>query len=356
MLGTGWKEVFLNDSPQEEAALFALYAQEMQQAQRDIMDNTRAPAILRAMHAKGLVATKRAKFQVGNVPEHLRVGLFQPGQTYDVVVRFSNGHGSLRDDKRKDLRGAAIKVLPGDGSEHDFLMTNAPKHHARNVREIVAFTKAFNDPALLTEALEIVGVESSSNLLEMVREGIDKIAGIRRLLVALGFDFKSTKRILSTLREQTSVSVESLATETYYSRTPIAFGAIALKYRLAPEAQKSQAPEPNPDLHREFKDLLAQGDVRFNFEVQLFVDESQTPIEDPTKEWLEAIAPFEPLATLIIEQQDLESDQAKQDAAEIESLAFNPWTVSSPDFRPLGEFNRARQVIYPGSVKLRLGT
>ncbi len=353
MLGIGWKEVYLNGSPQEEAKLFGSYKQEIRQVQRETRTNTRASNILRAQHAKGLVATKRAKFRIKDVPEHLRVGLFQPGRTYDAVVRFSNAHGAVRADDKNDLRGVAIRVAPDLEEEHDFLMTNAPKHHARNVPEIIALSKAFAAPGLLTRVLNTLGVGSSSVAPGRIRELSDLIAGVRRLFLKLGLG--PTWRIMTTLIHQTSVPVESLATETYYSRAPIAFGPVALKYRLVPEVEKSSQPVQESDLHGELGRRLARGDVGFHFQVQLFVNESETPIEDPTKEWPATVAPFATIATLTIEQQDLTSEQAVQDAAELEAFAFDPWNVSSPDFRPLGEFNRARRVIYPASVRLRRG-
>src|ERR1041385_2221627 len=63
----------------------------------------------RGFHAKGIGV--RAKFQVrSDIPHHLQVGFFQPGATYDALVRFSNARGEVLGDLSKDQRGVAIRL------------------------------------------------------------------------------------------------------------------------------------------------------------------------------------------------------------------------------------------------------
>ena len=47
------------------------------------------------------------KFQVSaDIPEHMRVGMFQSGAVYDALVRFSNARGEILGDLSKDQRGS----------------------------------------------------------------------------------------------------------------------------------------------------------------------------------------------------------------------------------------------------------
>jgi hypothetical protein len=48
---------------------------------------------------------------VPNLPADLAIGVFQPGQKYDAVIRFSNGDPEAQDDAMPDARGMAVKLL-----------------------------------------------------------------------------------------------------------------------------------------------------------------------------------------------------------------------------------------------------
>ncbi len=75
-------------------------------------------ALKRGFHAKGTGV--RAKFQVrSELPSHLQVGFFQPGATYEALVRFSNARGEVLGDLSKDQRGVAIR-LKTDPDEKPF--------------------------------------------------------------------------------------------------------------------------------------------------------------------------------------------------------------------------------------------
>jgi catalase len=63
---------------------------------------------------------------------------------YPAIVRFSNTSGKIiKSDDEPDLRGIAIEVKVSDDKHHDFLMTNAEEHHARDAEKAMVFT----DPA-----------------------------------------------------------------------------------------------------------------------------------------------------------------------------------------------------------------
>ena len=74
-----------------------------------------------------------------------------------------------------------------------------------------------------------------------------------------------------------------LAATHYFSAVPIQFGPSAVRYALAPQAQQSEGAQPGrgPDhLAEEMTARLQQGPVLYDFQVQFFVDEARTPIED----------------------------------------------------------------------------
>ena len=54
-----------------------------------------------------------ARVTINNdIPQSLQKGLFQPGKTYDAIVRFSNGNPKNVHDFTPDARGMAVKFLP----------------------------------------------------------------------------------------------------------------------------------------------------------------------------------------------------------------------------------------------------
>jgi len=309
---------FLGGNRDAEQALMDKYETEIRTVARTSgVDNG---VIMRAQHAKMLAGFSSASFRIGSdVPEDLHVGFLKPDAKYKSEVRFSNAAGSVAaSDAMPDLRGVAFRVLLGNDEQIDFLMTNANRHHARDAEEAMATIVAF-----------------------AVNGPFRKLRGILRLARRVGIS--TAFRIVRTLKAQMSVPVESIATETFYSRAPLVIGSTVVKYRLRPTVSKSSHPRAEADLSSELLSRLKSGDVTFDFQVQLYVDKNLTPVEDATVEWE---APFITIATLTIPHES-ESD------IRIERQAFNPWNVPSDDFTPIGSMNRARLRVYEASASLR---
>jgi catalase len=337
--GTGWIEVYLNGSKSaEEKLITQRFAPEINRIQKDIQRIEGAQRIKRAQHGKMLAGTKNAEFQVlPDIPDDLRIGLFQPGKSYPAHARFSNASSIEQPDSARDLRGVAIRVKPDVGSDHDFLMTNAPYSHARDSKQFM----------IIASAASRVGRPAMLWRLGAWRT----LAALVRLVRRLGL--KEALRVLRTVRQQTSRPVASLATESYWSRAAFAFGPVAVKFKLEPATKDdSSQTQQCTDLRAELLARLRQGGLIFDFKVQRYVDEDRTPIEDGTVEWKEEDAPFVTIARLVIPSQEL--NQA--DELEVDSTAFNPWNTSSEEFRPLGSMNRARQAVYEASARLRSET
>jgi hypothetical protein len=97
---------------------------------------------------------------------------------------------------------------------------------------------------------------------------------------------------------------------------------------------------------------LAAGPLRYELQLQAFVDERRTPIEDPTVLWREDVAPFVTVADLEVPPQPLDGAAAEAFAKEVEQASFDPWAALAAH-RPLGEIMRARKVTYYESQKAR---
>ena len=296
----------------------------------------------RGFHAKGTGV--RAKFQVrSELPSHLQVGLFQPGINYDALVRFSNARGEVLGDLSKDQRGIAIRLKTDparslspkdDANIQDFLMTNTPISFARN-------------PVQFIEVGEII---------------LDGIGGVVPKLVTK-YGFLEARRILGVFLAPV-ISFKPLQMNEYWSRTSYQFGSTQVRFLIRPSAGSKNlssgqqlsgvlrslmqgGPQKDHYLREKLSEALRDGDVRFDFCIQLFVDEKRTPIEEAYIEWKESDSPPIAIATLIIPQQNLDP-QLQQD---MEHMAFNPWNTN--EFTPLGLINLARKNVYDASASHR---
>jgi hypothetical protein len=330
-MGTGWENDYepLGGSQDKEDELFRIFTQQIQEVQARFQKDGH---IKRGLHAEALLATKKAQLIItSDISEDLRIGFLKPGKAYEAHVRLSNASSGINttDPNPKDLRGAAIRVMMGpgdDGPYHDFLMTNADPHHARDAREAMAAIVAGSEHGTLAQLVKLI-------------RGAGLFAAIR---------------MSWRVSRQKSKPVESLATETYWSRAAFAFGRVAVKYRLAPIVEKSRhAKRPKRGLLDEITTRLEESEIRFRLQVQRYVDSRKTPIENAAKKWDERDSKFETIAELVLLKQKLGTDEAISDAADIEKLAFNPWHVNTQDFVPLGNMNRSRNPVYWASVKLR---
>jgi len=316
---------------------------QMQAAAKEKAQKKNASATLkRGFHAKGTGI--RAKFKVyPNLPKDLQVGFFQPNTEYEALVRFSNARGEVLGDLAKDQRGAAIRVktiqgkslIPDDYSDiQDFLMTNTPISFARN-------------PVQFIEVGEILLGGTAMAPFRLIRK----------------YGFKEARRILGVFLVPL-ISFNPFQMNQYWSRTSYKFGERSVRYLVRPaEGSKvisssekffgvlrsifQGTPQKENYLREKLREALQENDLRFDFCIQLYVDDKRTPIEDAYIEWLESDSPPIPIATLTISKQDL--DEKLQ--TDMENMAFNPWHTK--DFTPLGLINLARKKVYDSSAMNR---
>ena len=225
-------------------------------------------------------------------------------------------------------------------------MTNAEQYHAKNAYEAMVTIDAGVEKDIWAHRIPF----------ETPLDALAGLAAVHHLTKRLGKE--RAHAILNTLLKQMHIPVESLATETYWSRAPIAIGkeplnaynAVAIKYRLAPVAIKSGKAERCEDLEEEFYTRLENDDIRFLLQVQTYIDDEQTPIEDARIAWPHN---FVTVGELIIPQQNKSREERKAEMKEVDALTFNPWKCDSNFFLPLGSLNRMRKIAYPLAVKAR---
>jgi hypothetical protein len=315
--GKQWKELVGAD----EKMRHGMYAREFAEIQ----------ALKSAQYGKGRVLHRKQQLGLHgsfdvlpDLPEHARQGLFASPATYDALVRLSNGSADHQDDRKPDVRGFALKVrgLNGPGALgsgptncQDFLLINHP---------------AF----IFARADEFVGLVR--NLVKGPRAVFGYLVSRYGFLGALGM----IRRLAKTLKKPFT----GFATEPFYSAAPIACGPYAARVRLLP-ASREVKPGTAIDWATNFRAYLAHGPLRFELQLQFFVDEARTPIEDASRDWSEDVAPYVTVGVLTLPVQDTQDAAGVALAATVEAAVFDPWRALMAH-RPLGEVMRARRVVY----------
>lgn len=254
-----------------------------------------------------------------DLPPELRIGIFSEARTYQAWIRFSNQDGTIQPDTSRDIRGMAIKLM---GVAGDKLLEAERNEQTQDF--IVITTNVF----VTKDVAEFDGLIKA--MTGSIWAKISYFATHWRVIWNL---IKSLKKFANPLQTR------------YWSTTPYLFGETAVKYSAIPRVtQPDEIPaNPGPDyLRAAMVRQLSQGIAIFDFTVQLQIDASSMPIEDPGKEWNEAQSPFRKVATIRIPQQEFDSEAQRNFG---ENLSFTPWH-SLPAHRPLGGINRARKIVY----------
>lgn len=315
---TQWRERIAAD----EAERYAEYAKGFAALQQDM---SRRYGVGRGLHRQahlGLVAELEV---LPHLPPAARQGLFAEAGRHPAWVRLSNGGPDRKPDHRSDIRGFSIKVqglsgpgaLGGEADCQDFLLIDRPNFGFPTAEEFVGTVlSAVKGPGPLVKHL-------------MRRYGL--MGGLRWL------------RRLSQSRKK---PFSGFTSESFHSAAPIACGPYAAKVRLTPlQPAPASAAQGAPDWAGEVRSRLAGGPLVFALELQFFVSEEETPIEDASKTWPESVAPFVTVARLSIPPQDLDAPAGRALAEAIEAAAFDPWRALAAH-RPLGDVMRARKVVY----------
>jgi len=308
--------------PGEAAAIQQIVETMTRMLRRDYPNGTLAR---RAAHAKS-TGFVRAEFTVAEVASDLRHGLFANPRRYDAWIRFSNSSPQVQNDRKRDVRGMAVKLLdvPGDkllsderpATTHDFVMTNGKAFFLSNPTEFAEFIRCAEAGRPFAYFLGRNPLKWKLRQLNIVRTCL--------------------------------IRTENVLASSYWSQTPYRLGPHIVKFCALPI--ETAAPRgKSADLVSALRDTLSAGDVTFRFCVQRQGDARANPIEDPSIVWDEQIAPLQTVATIRIPQQTPASLPALDMA---EQFSFSPWHAL-PDHEPLGGINRARRVVYEQLSKVR---
>jgi catalase len=278
----------------------------------------------RALHRKQLLATTGTLEVLGDLPEHARHGLFALPGAHRVLARFSNGGPEVQSDRLPDIRGFALKVfdvsapaaLGGTADHQDFLMINQDRLPTRDSREFVEFMAATTNGPL---------------------------PGLLHLFKAHGLGGGWSR--LRTLFAALNRKFNGFAAECFNTAVPLSCGPYAVKVRLKPVGNPPPTAR-SKDIVADLRERLAIGPVHWDMELQFFVDEASTPIEDASKVWPDTQTPIVTVARLSL---FAASDAAGQQA---EAAKFDPWGGLAAH-RPLGEIMRARKTAYFASQQGR---
>jgi hypothetical protein len=284
---------------------------------------------LRGLHPKshGLL---HGKFTVNdNIPNDYKIGVFAHPKTYDIWVRFSNGsaptaRGVLKPDTEGDVRGLAIKLLNVDGDKvlddeketQDFVLMNHPVFFLKDLQGYVDF-----------QVLKSQGSTPDPALL------------------------KKLGTSLVILKEINSKKISNPLLIPYWSTTPYKLGSYSIKFLVKPH-HPEQPPESLPESSDYLREAITrymdetQESVTYDFQIQIYVDDKKTPIEDSTIEWKE-----EAITVAIIEipKQSFNFEERKRLD---ESFSFSPWHTL-PEHEPLGSVNLSRKKIYQEGAQHR---
>ena len=275
-----------------------------------------------------------------DLPEPARVAAVRAAREVPRVRALLERRGRAGNRIAKgDVRGVALKVVGVEGKKvipgmesavtQDFLLIRTPVTPFRNADEFV--------PVLVGAVSPPFGI---------IRAGLAVEA--------------SAACSTSCARRwaEFSVPTVSVATTRYFSAAAIRCGAHAVHYALTPHARADAGAKAGASadyLADELAARLREGPVVYDFQVQFFVDETRTPIEDASVEWKEADAPFVTVARLTLPKQDVASESGRRVAEQIDGFSFDPWHAVE-ELRPLGNIMRARNVAYRVSTGERKAT
>jgi hypothetical protein len=290
----------------------------------------------RTLHRKALVVL-HGRFEVDPAtPAALKHGLCARPGSHEAWVRFSSGAPRAQSDRTADVRGFAVKIMGVDGPKV------IPGLEAATTQDFVTIPSrafAFNDPESFV-AVVLAAPRGAGAVFSALRKH---------------YGFFGTLRKLPALRRSQDASTRSLAERTFHSALPLRWGPHAVKVRFRP----TDVPPPVPGggagdtvLSDEIRARAKAHPLAFVLEVQRFVDEARTPIEDPTVDWSDDVSPWSPVGRLAIPAQDAGSAGGRALAEYAERLSFDPWHALV-EHRPLGAIMRARGAAYRLSVEAR---
>jgi hypothetical protein len=298
---------------------------------------------IRQQHAKGQGFLKGELTVYGDLPEHLRQGIFATPRTYPIIVRLSTAFGDIRSDRIRVPRGMAIKVLGVEGlkalpedtsANQDFLLVNH-KTYFSNAAAYLGLQRSFElQPFLPDIALRGAGLLAR---------------GVKRLCDRAGI---ATPMALQGIADPGC----NILGETFHSEAAIRYGAHIARIRAVPMSEQilklTGAPAHSDDdaLLNFVVAFFRNNAAEYELRAQLGTDLLRTPVEDTSIEWPESVSFPQPIGRISLPRQEADSPERRVYADKV--LSFNPWHCLVAH-RPLGSIMRLRKEAYPKSSEFR---
>jgi hypothetical protein len=318
-----WKEVI---APGEDTR-FAGFAKQFAELQAR---KSAKYGVGRALHRKQIMAVTGTLKVLPKLPQFARHGLFAKPGVHEVWARLSNGGLDRAPDRRPDIRGFSLRVfgVTGDSAlgngpvkSQDFTLINQEKFAFATSTEFVDFV--------------IAASRGNVTLLKYMLRRYGLMRGPARVA-----------QMMKTVKKPFG----GFATDAMFSSVPMACGLYAVRVRLLPSRDNGgPTPGASEDWQADVAARLARQDLMWDLQLQPFVSEALTPIEDASVNWP---TPYTTVARLVIPKQKIDSEQARAFAEKVENAVFDPWQAMAAH-RPLGEVQRARKVVYFHSQKGR---
>lgn len=320
----------------------------------------------RVFHAKELacVTGKLKLFRDRPYDQHHRTfkGIFDISKkdTYDIVVRYSNGLGFKQSDGAPDVRGMAVKIFgvynneTGKEQNMDLTMTNSPTPFGRDTEEFVTFMEKVVKfgPTLGGAVFTALHPTAGSHLLKTtgaVPYGLDMAPTLASTrfwgghAYLLGKDDAMKFNVTPQTKELSKVYNGKVVTtkiiEAIRNNTPSLHFRAMGSFDGYGDDQGYTSFEDY--LSKELFEKLSEQDIKYTLNLQLETnDPRKTPIEDNNKEWKEQDTPSIPVGEIILEEGFSYNDCDK--------LRFTPGNYI-PEHRPLSNMGRGRLFAYDAS-------
>lgn len=259
-----------------------------------------------------------------NLPENLKVGLFEKNAKYTSSIRFSNGNPDhTKEDGDADVRGFALKVdvdypnylqdigVEGGENVHDFVFMNADSFFIPN----------------------------SKKYRELMEYGVPKYM--------LHNPSTAWRLLGSLIKPGNPLDID------YHSSTPYRLGDTTMKMMFKScRTKKSTKPWfANANyLGQRLEKSLSGKSSCFEMYVQPNKDKKINNIENAMVNWKTRKSPRIKVGVLNIPKQ--EGFRSKEEMKKCEDMTFNPWRAHNLN-RPVGAVNRVRLDVYINQARMR---
>jgi len=270
----------------------------------------------------------------GDLPEHMRKGIFAQPRTYRAWVRFS-GPGPYITPDIDDVGFMSISLK----------LMGVPGPRLLDDEKFTQDMFGVSTPAFVTP-----DTKANAHLQQWSYKNA-------QIFHFLNF---AHPHVLDLVMQSLWIKTQSSPLESqYFSCVPYLLGegqamVYSFKSRLTTRTSVPRLPLRPPDnyLRDAMVATLAKQDVEFDILLQMQTDPFRMPIENNGVFWPTSRSPRIPAAVLRIPQQKFDSPEQ---LAFARVLTYNPWHCI-PEHRPLGNQSRARRRMYAELARLRQTT